>query len=77
MYIDESGFEAHIYRPDAWSKRGKKSHGERSAQRGTRTSLIAARRGKQLLATVLFKGSTNALWSNTWLQEHLLPEIKA
>ena len=76
VYLDESGFEAYTYRPYAWSKRGQKSHGERSGQRGTRTSLIAAKRGKQLLATVLFKGSTNALWFNTWLKEHLIPAIK-
>ena len=92
MYLDESGFEPNTYRPYAWSKRGKKSYGERSGKRGTRTSLIAAKsappalrfpqrkdgasRGKQLLAPVLFNGSTNALWFNQWLSEHLLPELK-
>ena len=75
VYLDESGFEAYTYRPYAWSKRGQKSHGERSGQRGTRTSLIAAKRVKQLLATVLFKGSTNALWFNTWLKEELIREL--
>ncbi len=75
VYLDESGFEAYTYRPLAWSKRGQKSHGERSGQRGTRTSLIAAKRVKQLLATVLFKGSTNALWFNTWLKEELIREL--
>jgi hypothetical protein len=75
-YVDESGFEANIYRPHAWSKRGQKYYGERSAQRGTRTSLIAAKRGKQLLAPVLFQGCTNALWFNQWLEQHLLPELK-
>ena len=36
---------------------------------------VAAKRGKKLLAPVLFKGSTNALWFNRWLEEHLLPEL--
>ncbi len=76
VYLDESGFEANIYRPYAWSKQGQKSYGDRSGKRGTRTSLIAGKRGKQLLAPVLFKGSTNALWFNQWLQEHLIPELK-
>ena len=76
VYLDESGFEANTYRPYAWSKRGYKTYGERSGKRGTRTSLIAAKREKQLLAPVLFKGSTNALWFNQWLEEHLLPELK-
>jgi len=38
--------------------------------------LIAGKRGKQLLAPVLFRGSTNALWFNQWLNEHLIPELK-
>ena len=58
------------------SKRGQKSYGDRSGKRGTRTSLIAGKRGKELLAPVLFKGSTNTLWFNQWLKEHLLPELK-
>ena len=28
------------------------------------------------LAPVLFKGSTNALWFNQWLENHLIPELK-
>ena len=76
VYLDESGFDAKRYRPYAWSKRGQKSYGERSGKRGTRTSLIAAKRGKQLLAPVLFQGSTNALWFNQWLEKHLFPELK-
>ncbi len=62
-----------------------------NGRRGTRTSLIAgksappalrkpqrkdgASRGKKLLAPVLFSGSTNALWFNQWLQDHLIPEL--
>lgn len=38
--------------------------------------MIAGKRGKQLLAPVLFQGSTNALWFNQWLDEHLIPELK-
>ena len=75
VYIDESGFEAYRYRPYAWSKRGQKSYGERNGRRGTRTSLIAAKRGKKLLAPVLFSDSTNALWFNQWLKDRLIPEL--
>lgn len=38
--------------------------------------MIAAKRGKNLLAPVLFQGSTNALWFNQWLEEYLLPELE-
>lgn len=76
VYLDESGFETNCFRPYAWSKEGDKVYGNRSGKRGTRTSLIAAKRGKQLLAPVLFKGSTNALWFNQWLEKHLIPQLK-
>jgi transposase len=76
VYLDESGFETNVFRPYAWSRRGHKTYGDRSGKRGTRTSLIAGKRGKQLLAPVLFQGSTNALWFNQWLEEHLIPELK-
>jgi len=39
--IDESGFEASTFRPDGWSNKGQKIHGERSGQTRPRTSLIA------------------------------------
>ena len=53
---------------------GKKTGRDRNGKKGTRTSLIAGKRGKELLAPILFKGSTNALWFNQWLEEHLIPE---
>lgn len=73
IYIDESGFEASTFRPHAWSSRGKKVHGERSGKTRPRTSLIAGKRGKELLAPVLFAGTTNSTWFNHWLEHHLLP----
>lgn len=73
IYIDESGFEASTFRPHAWSKKGKKIHGERSGKTRPRTSLIAAKRGKELLAPVLFAGTTHSTWFNHWLEHHLLP----
>ena len=76
VYLDESGFKEDVYRPYGWSKRGQKTYGDHQGKRGVRTSLIAGKRGKQLLAPVLFKGSTNALWFNQWLDEHLIPELK-
>ena len=76
VYLDESGFELETFRPYAWSPRGKTVHGERNACRRPRTSLIAAKCGKKLLAPVLFPGSTNSLLFNHWLEHHLLAELK-
>ena len=41
-----------------------------------RTHLIAGKRGKELLATVLYETSTTADWFNDWFKHHLLKELK-
>lgn len=51
-------------------------HVERSGKRGPRTSLITGKRGKQMLAPVLFEGCTDALFFNYWLKEHLFKELR-
>lgn len=75
VYVDESGFEAHTYRPYAWSKKGNKSYGERHGSHGKRTNLIAAKRKKSLLAPVLYETSTTTGWFNHWLEKHLFKEL--
>lgn len=75
VYLDESGFELETFRPYAWSPRGQKIHGERNASKRPRTSLIAAKRGKKMLAPILFQGSTNSALFNHWLEHHLLQEL--
>lgn len=76
IYVDESGFNEHTYRPYAWSFKGSKSFGERKGQRGKRTNLIAGKRGKELLATILYEASTTADWFNEWFESHLLKELR-
>ena len=75
VYLDESGFERTTYRLHGWACRGQRVMGDRSGQVRPRTSLIAGKWGKRLLAPVLFEGSTNAEWFNVWLEEHLFKEL--
>ena len=75
VYIDESGFTVSSHRTHGWGKKGTKVYGNRSGNARPRTSLIAAKHGKKLLAPVLFQGSTNAQWFNRWLAEHLFKEL--
>lgn len=75
VYIDESGFESSSIRLYAWGTRGKRIYDSQNGQNRQRTSLIAAKRGKTLLAPVLFPGTTNASWFNYWLEHHLLPSL--
>jgi transposase len=77
VYIDETGFAPQAHRPRGWADRGQKVYGEHSGERRPRTSLIAAKWGKKLLAPFLFSGTTTADWFNQWLTDHLFPELPA
>jgi hypothetical protein len=75
VYVDESGFESSTCRQRGWAAIGQKVYGDRSGNKRPRTSLIAAKRGRRLLAPVLFPGSTDADWFNQWLEHHLFPVL--
>ena len=75
VYVDESGFEDHAYRSQAWSPKGQKTYGERHGNNRRRTNLIAGHLGKQLVAPLLFTGSTTASLFNQWLQDCLFKEL--
>jgi len=75
VYIDESGFESGSYRSHGWSQIGRRVYGDRSGNTRPRTSLIAGKCGKKLLAPFLFDGSTDADWFNQWLEHHLFKEL--
>ena len=75
IYIDESGFEETYQRHHGWAKKGQKTYGDQPGKRQKRTNLIAGKLGKKLLAPVLFDSSTNAIWFNDWLKNHLFKEL--
>jgi hypothetical protein len=76
VYIDECGFEPEACRRYGWSLRGQKGFGDRSGHRRPRTSLIAARRGKDVLAPMLFSGTANAALVNAWTRHVLCKELR-
>ena len=75
VYIDECGFEPEACRRYGWSLRGQKGFGDRSGHRRPRTSLIAAWRGKDVLAPILFSGTANANLVNAWTRHVLCKEL--
>lgn len=76
VYIDESGFEPEAFRSYGYAPRGQKVHGEQSSNRRPRTSLIAARRGKDFLAPMLFEGTADAELVNLWTEEMLMKTLR-
>lgn len=73
VYIDETGFRKHAYRPHGWALRGEKIYGDISGNNRKNINLIVAQRRKRLLAPMLFEGSRDHLVVNGWLEETLPP----
>lgn len=75
VYFDESGFQAHSYRPYGWAVRGQKVFGKVSGNNRKVENLIMAQRGKDWLAPMLFKGSCTHLTVTAWMEQALIPEL--
>ena len=76
VYIDESGFEAESTPTSGWGPKGKKVPGNRRGSLRSRINLIAGKAKRKLLAPFLYKGSTDSIWFNQWLKDHLFKELK-
>lgn len=76
VYIDESGFEPDSHRRHGWSPRGHPVYGDRSGHKRPRESLIAARRGSDFLAPMLFSGTADATLVNAWTRHLLCQELR-
>ncbi len=76
VYVDESGFEPEVCRRYGWSPRGQQVFGDHSGNRRPRQSLIAARRGKNFLAPMLFSGTANTSLVNDWTRLMLCQELR-
>ena len=62
-------------RLQGWAVRGRKIYVSHCGRSRKRTNLIVAKCGEELLAPVLFEGSTKADWFNHWLKECLFKEL--
>ena len=59
-------------------KKGKIVYGKPEGKGGKRENLVAGRRkkGKDLIAPIILKGTLNAVVFEKWLEQHLLPLLK-
>jgi len=76
VYVDESGFEPEVCRRYGWGLRGQQVFGDHSGNRRPRESLIAARRGKDFLAPMLFSGTADTDLVNDWTRHMLCKELR-
>jgi isftu1 transposase len=76
VYVDETEYEATLFREYGYNLRGKTVSGERTGKRFARTSLIAGLRQGKTLAAMEFKGycDSNVIWM--LVKEMLIPSLK-
>ena len=75
VYVDESGFKEHSYRPHGWAPRGQKIYADVSGNNRKVVNLIMAQCRNKWLAPVLFKGSCDTKLVNVWVKDFLLKEL--
>lgn len=76
VFVEESGFEEFLYREHARSPRGEKIMAEVSGRRFDRESVVAAKRGKDILAPFGYKGTCDTALFNFWLKNELVPKLR-
>jgi len=77
VYIDESGIDSYFHRSYGWGISRERIYGSISGKRFARESFIAAKCGSKILAPLCFQGTCNLLLFNKWVEEFLVPELKA
>ena len=75
IYIDESGFKSHDYRPYGYAKKGEKCFGKYNWQLKNKTNAIGAIHDNELFAVGLYDCSINSDIFHSWVEQLLLVEI--
>lgn len=73
--MDESGIDQALCRLFGRSIRGFQVNGEISGKRFHRTSFIAGKRGKEIIAAMIYEGTCDTLLFETWLKKRLIPTL--
>lgn len=75
IYVDECGFAEQVTRRYGYAAQGAHVPGLCAGERGTRTSLLAARMKDSLQATLLFEGTCDTQVFNGWVKQMLCPHL--
>ena len=76
MFIDESGIEDNACLEYGWSLKGSRCYGEKIYQHTKRINIIAGLCNKQIIAPVIFEGSGNSVFFETYIETMLIKELK-
>ncbi|MBF7686122.1 transposase [Acinetobacter sp. B10A] len=75
VYLDESGFKSHDYRPYGYSLKGTPCYGSFNWQLKNQTNAIGALYQGQLFAVGLFDCKINSNVFHFWVEQFLIPEL--
>jgi hypothetical protein len=75
-YADESGFDEYYSREHGYAPRGEKVIGTVSGGHFGRTSIVAAKMGKETVAAFAFGGSMDGMLFEGWLDCVFVPALK-
>lgn len=72
-YVDETGIDAYLYRMYGYAPKGKLVVGKISGRKFKRTSIVAAKLGKMLVAPMQYDGTMESTMFEHWFKQCLLP----
>lgn len=74
-YIDECGIDSYLYREHAYAPRGTKIIGNISGKKFKRTNIVAAKCGSNIVAPMIYDGTTDSVLFEYWFENFLLKTI--
>ena len=74
-YADECVIDTRIYREYAYAPGGKAVVGKISGKKYKRTNIVAAKCGTDIVAPMIYDGTTDSLLFEQWFEQMLLPIV--
>jgi len=71
-YLDECGLDKYLYREYGYSPRGTPMIGNVSGKKFKRTNIIAAKCGSEIVAPMVYGGTTDSIFFEYWFENALV-----
>jgi transposase len=75
-YVDEAGMDTCLYREYAYAPKGEIVIGKIYGRKYRRTSIVAAKIGKEILAPMQYDGTMDSSLFEYWFEQSLLPQLR-
>ena len=73
VYLDETGIDSYMYRPRAWSRKGRYIYEKISGRRYRRVGVVAALCEGNIVEPMQYDGTMDSRLFETWFQKLLCP----